>query len=92
MLKAAAGTVGGVDLGSTLDKLKDLGGVTDILGDVANILLEDEGDNRPVWETHGGTDEIGNPIINIPNYEPLPTDDNGGGDGGGGDDAGGGLY
>jgi hypothetical protein len=40
--------------------------------------VESGGNVEIVWQGHGGTDEIGNPIINLPGVvEPEPTDDGG---------------
>ena len=40
--------------------------------------VESGGNVEIVWQGHGGTDEIGNPIINLPSVvEPEPTDDGG---------------
>ena len=44
-----------------------------------NYREEDEnGETTIVWGGHGGTDEIGNPIVNIPDYSPITDKEDGG--------------
>jgi len=89
----ALGLVGGdvlpggvslAELGDTNDVLRDvLGAITDELTDPDNYAKE-EGDNgttKVVWGGHGGTDELGNPVVTIPDYSPKPEDKDGGGGG-----------
>jgi len=48
---------------------------------------EPDASGNIVWETTGGTDEMGNPIINIPDFQAILDAQDGGGGGGGGDTA-----
>ena len=82
----------GLAFGGSIPELGEIDDVilTDIKDTVVDYVTDpdnyDDG-NRIVWDTHGGTDDIGNPVINIPNYDEFYEEEAGGGGGGGSPDS-----
>jgi hypothetical protein len=85
-LGTALSLVGGDVLpgGATLGEMVDNGNITQdvldaIVGEITNPDNYRDDDNTVVWGGHGGTDEIGNPVVTIPDYTKDSDEDDGGG-------------
>jgi len=87
-LGTALSLVGGDVLpgGATIGEMVDNGNITQdvldaIVGEITDPDNYRDDDNTVVWGGHGGTDEIGNPVVTIPDFTKDSDEDDGGGGG-----------